>query len=546
MKTVLVLDLLVISAVLLNGARAITLHRQHGNQNPVKRVAGMKVLGVKTGGLRCTDNNTGSGFIMYSQQYVNDRWQEDKAQADFRKHTAQNFVCVRYNNRKWEYDNNWADEAAELDRDSNVSWHVFIPRPTDILVAVADWSENPKGLHITNLKEAFNYTDFHGLKIGYAAGDLNFFPNEFISGHADVGEIRMNGTFIEPFSFVKAIWPDTTPRPPTVILKNGHMNRSIPTGSISCSDNNTGSGFIMYTQKPVNTRWSLDKTENDFRKHTASNFVCVRFNGQNWQYDSNWEDEKERASTESWHNFIPVLTDVLVAQVNYAADTVTDLKGANMTYKTIHGGYTDGDISFFPNQGWNGEADNGEFRLTGSYITLPPIPTPTTTTTTTTTVPGTTSTPVFFQSAPINGTKLVNRKIDAGEIACTGDNIHPGFIMYSLQDVHLRFFGASPKLHTSTNFVCVRMKNDKWQYDTKARDVMNLHQPSWLDFHPVPTDVCVAAVDFVKARARSLKGVRARSYGMQLGYSSGDLHFIRSKNIGDYKVWGRNFVSWGK
>eukprot|EP00933_Yihiella_yeosuensis_P072781 TRINITY_DN812_c0_g1_i1.p1 TRINITY_DN812_c0_g1~~TRINITY_DN812_c0_g1_i1.p1 ORF type:complete len:553 (+),score=106.64 TRINITY_DN812_c0_g1_i1:67-1725(+) len=535
----------VLCASLLPQASSLTLH-----QKPIK-------VKVTTGTLRCTDNNTGAGFIMYSQQPVNDRWNEDKSQADFRKHTAQNFVCVRRNNEsgKWEYDNNWEDET---DRPNNISWRVFLPRPTDTLVAAFDFDDDK----IANLNGSFKFKDFKGMSIGYAYGDLNFFPNQNHSGHPDVGEVRMNGTYIVPFEWSESSsWmsPTTTLKAPYIKNKMRHV--PVKTGGMSCTDSNTGAGFIMYSKKFINARWNQDKSERDFRVHSAENFVCVRYKDNNWQYDTNWEDEAERESNVSWHIFMPDPTDVLVASVDFDNDKVLDLKSSNITYMGVPCGYQDGDLVFFPNQTQDGTEDGGEFRLAGSFIAPWPKDPATTTTTTTTTTTGTTTTPIYLQPPPnASMVKMVKRRLQGGTIRCTGDNIFPGFIMYSLEDVGLRFlngqqlpevrphYAALTKSKTmAPHLICVRFKKDRWQYDSNARDdvdALKLHSRSWHDFKPRPDDVVVATVDFVKDTSKLLSRVRARSYGMQFGFYKGNMKAVnlRGGNLEFKPGW---FISWG-
>jgi RHS repeat-associated protein len=58
---------------------------------------------------------------------------------------------------------------------------------------------------------------------------------------------------------------------------------------------------------------------------------------------------------------------VLVAAVDYSADTVTDLAGPIDTYAGIVRGYAEGDLVFTADR-FNGSYNNGEFEVAGNYI----------------------------------------------------------------------------------------------------------------------------------------------------------------------------------
>eukprot|EP00933_Yihiella_yeosuensis_P004508 TRINITY_DN108880_c0_g1_i1.p1 TRINITY_DN108880_c0_g1~~TRINITY_DN108880_c0_g1_i1.p1 ORF type:complete len:574 (-),score=95.43 TRINITY_DN108880_c0_g1_i1:96-1583(-) len=479
---------------------------------------------------------------MYSKQNVNVRWNRDAYQADFRKHSAQNFVCVRFRRTVWEYDANWADEE---DRASNQSWHPFLPKRSDILVASVDFGSD-RAIALNGTKNLI----FKGVRIGYSSGDVHFFPNQDMDGRQDVGEFRLNGTYINAYPWDPdppdpPIMPDTAPE----LINSVFTKLYITGGLVRCTDNNTGAGFIMFSLEEINKRWNLDKTENDFRQHTARNFVCVKYGGDNWFYDSNWEDEPDRASNRSWHSFIPAATDILVAEVNFDQDKVVDLKGTNLTSNGIALGYSDGDLNFFANQGMAGAVDAGEFRLTGSHFIAYNKHIISTTTTTTTTTGKTTTTTTTIADKP----RTVLVRITTGGFRCSDKNLGSGFIMYSKQYVNDRWKAPNrknvfSKYHNAKNFVCVRYKNRAWQYDTNWEDEIKVDpsvkgSSSWKNFTPVATDAVVATVDYTTDKVKMLKGANMKYQGMQLGFQGGDLEVAAATKDLSYNGYGHDDFS---
>eukprot|EP00933_Yihiella_yeosuensis_P025589 TRINITY_DN1983_c0_g1_i1.p1 TRINITY_DN1983_c0_g1~~TRINITY_DN1983_c0_g1_i1.p1 ORF type:complete len:700 (-),score=75.98 TRINITY_DN1983_c0_g1_i1:200-2299(-) len=485
-------------------------------------------LPVTTGTVRCTDSNSGSGFIMYSYQDVNQRWRTDPHQDDFREHTAKNFVCVRFRSGRWEYDNNWADEP---ERRSNASWNAFQLLPTDIMVANVDYSlDTVANLNYTNIKRT-------GVQLGYHSGDLIFYPNQDGNGQMDQGEFRITGTYFVPWTFplfVPATTRTTTQTAPVSMIPNTASVR-IMSGGLRCTDNATGSGFIMYSNEDVHKRFNHDKFQDDFREHGANSFVCVRYNDNQWQFDTNWADETDRRSNNSWHTFIPRTSDTLVASVDYTDDKVMDLKGINVTHKGIQMGYADGDLVFFANQNATAGQDDGEFRITGSYIVLylpytpPPPP-----------VMGafTTTSKIIAKMPP--PAKLTSRFLLTawpGRFTCRDSNKGAGFIMYSKEEVHTRFGGVISLLfgnkNTARNFVCVRYKDNQWQYEDnwskKAKSV-------WNGFTPLSSDIAVASVDWTTNKLTNMKSTNMFHMGLQMGYAYGDLKFHPLRKGSNSKV----------
>ena len=125
-----------------------------------------------------------------------------------------------------------------------------------------------------------------------------------------------------------------------------------PVGNgLACLDNATGSGYLMYSEESVFTRFSDAPPWTG----SATHFVCVKYNG-GWQYDTNT----------AYVAFTPRASDRLVAAVDYSADTVTALVGQSGSVNGIAKGYESGDLSFTANW-WAGGTNAGEFGVSGTY-----------------------------------------------------------------------------------------------------------------------------------------------------------------------------------
>ena len=75
-----------------------------------------------------------------------------------------------------------------------------------------------------------------------------------------------------------------------------------------------------------------------------------------------------RDNNSAYYSFTPRSSDVLVAEVNFGADTVISLAGQNSTLNGITYGYASGNLSFEANV-YGGVSNPGEFYLTGTSLT---------------------------------------------------------------------------------------------------------------------------------------------------------------------------------
>ena len=89
-------------------------------------------------------------------------------------------------------------------------------------------------------------------------------------------------------------------------------------------------------------------------------FVCVIYADGQWQYDTNG----------AYVAFTPnSATDLLVATLDYSANTATSSQGENENVGSppIHLGYASGDVAVTAQQ-WGGSENDGEFSVTGSIM----------------------------------------------------------------------------------------------------------------------------------------------------------------------------------
>ncbi len=79
--------------------------------------------------------------------------------------------------------------------------------------------------------------------------------------------------------------------------------------------------------------------------------------GGDWYFDDN----------SGWHPFNPVDTDILIASIDFAADTITPTAGQDSVVHSVRLGYASGDLEFHANQ-WAGAANDGEFGVSGTQF----------------------------------------------------------------------------------------------------------------------------------------------------------------------------------
>ena len=124
---------------------------------------------------------------------------------------------------------------------------------------------------------------------------------------------------------------------------------------VAAQDNARGTGYIMYSPTNLFSRFaSRPPFANNFR-----NFIAVRYGSGRWFYDDN----------NRYRPFTPADGDILVAAVDFTADTVTSLEGVDTQTLGIQTGYAEGDLVYAANQ-WNfPNFAFGEFDIDGTFFT---------------------------------------------------------------------------------------------------------------------------------------------------------------------------------
>ena len=392
-------------------------------------------------GVAVQDNATGVGFIMYSSARVQDRFGVFGSNSD-------HFVAVQNVSGQWFYNN-------------NSLWSLFSPHSTDHLVASVDFS--------ADLVESLIGVEgaFEGIAMGFRSGNLAFVADQW-GGQPNNGEFGVTGS-----SF-------------TIVVSVGSVLVGEVRNGIAVQDNATGTGYLMYSEASVQDRFSLFGSNSE-------HFVAVRHEGGQWYYNNN----------KFWNPFSPVVTDQLLAAVDFSADTVTSLENEFGQANGIKSGFTSGDLIFQADQ-WGGQTNNGEFTILGTYFN------------------------VLNPTAPIPVGSL-NKGIAVQDNAKGA-----GFIMFSWKRVQDRFglFNSN-----DDHFVAVRHQAGTWYYNNNS---------SWITFTPDDSDRLLASVDFSSDIAVSLEGVEGIVQGIRQGYHEGDLVFIPNQwdgqaNNGEFAVSGSYF-----
>lgn len=136
-------------------------------------------------------------------------------------------------------------------------------------------------------------------------------------------------------------------------LSLGNLN-----DGIASWDSLTGTGYIMYTEEDIYSRFGANPGFN-----TADNLVAVVNQGGQW-YWSAWGGLTP---------FTPTSTDQLLAEVDFTADTVQHLEGVEDTINGIDAGYESGDLDITPNEfGSPPVISLDDFSVTGTQVIVPP------------------------------------------------------------------------------------------------------------------------------------------------------------------------------
>lgn len=403
------------------------------------------------------DSYQGTGYVMYSDLDVRERF-------DIRSDQASSFVTVTYDAdaQTWYY----------LANNERVP---FAPHRYDRLIAEVDFAADT----VTLLDQVG--APVGGIGLGYVSGDISIHANRW-DNKKNLGEFMVKGTelvFDVPSQ--------------TIALDAEDLGKGIVG-----FDSYQGTGYIMYSSDDVRARF-------DIRSDQASAFVSVTYDAQagQWFY----------LADKSLVPFEPTGTDVLIAEVDFKADTVSLLQIAgDVALPDIHGvqaGVSDTDITIAANR-WDGAHNAGEFQVTGTYLTVMEMDVP-------------------------NETRIQFQEVLHG-VAATDNRTGEGFMLYSQENLHDRF---DQHIHVGDDhFVAVVHQDDTWYYDTNYGLVA---------FEPAQTDILVASIDFGSNSVQDLQGYNASYHGIILGYDEGNLTFHPERfeggcNKGEFDIRGDWFT----
>lgn len=260
---------------------------------------------------------------------------------------------------------------------------------------------------------------------------------------------------------------------------------------VAADDSRTGTGYLMYSASNVVTRFGA-------QVGNADHIIAVLYSGGQWYADKNFGQVA----------FTPAATDVLLATVDFTNDTVSSLEGSSGTEYGIDYGYASGDLVYTADF-WNGSANDGEFGVSGTT----------------------------FTPNSGGGSSAVSIGALNNGIAAVDGRTGNGYLMYSSDNVITRFGAYTGN---SDNVIAVYYNGSQWYADTNFGQSV---------FTPVASDVLLASVSFSNDTVTSLEGTNTTEFGIQKGYSSGDLNYIAdswngSSNDGEFEITGTEFTPW--
>lgn len=425
-------------------------------------------IGDWNSGIAASDNNTGAGYLMFSEENVFDRFATSPPFSAGSFQNSDHLIAVRFTGSSWQYDNNSA-------------WVNFVPITNDRLLASVDFDVDA----VTSLQGTATTID--GIEAGFFGGDLTFTANRF-GGVANAGEFEVAGTHFT----LSDVGPIET------------FGVAPVNAGVAAQDNNVGLGYVMYSFQNVFERFAAAAPFAAGSLRNSDHFIAVRLTGSQWQYDNN----------SGWIDFTPLITDHLVAAVDFDADTITSLRGPIGEVSGIASGFLAGDLAFTADRFANA-ANDGEFQVGGTFFTAP------------------------FDSGSLQTVSI--GPINSG-IATQDNNVGIGYLMYSPTNVFTRFAAAPPyaqgSFANSDQLIAVRLVGSQWQYD---------NNDAWVDFTPIAGDRLLASVDFAADTVTSLIGIDTNIGGIAAGFLSGDLTFQANRfggvnNAGEFTILGTEFV----
>ena len=271
-------------------------------------------LGDLGSGINGTDSLQGSGYLLWSEQDVHDRF------VGIHSGAADHLIGVVWDGQQWNYDDGSGVEP-------------YVPVATDCLVAELDYSANTAS-PLAGVSDVV-----FGIDAGYDQGDLQVVAQQW-RGNFNNGEFQSFGTLLGDPATV----PTLSSCPASMAL--GDLG-----SGINGTDSLQGSGYLLWSEQDVHDRFV------GIHSGAADHLIGVVWDGQQWNYDDGSGVEP----------YVPVATDCLVAELDYSANTASPLAGVSDVVFGIDAGYDQGDLQVVAQQ-WRGNFNNGEFEATGTVI----------------------------------------------------------------------------------------------------------------------------------------------------------------------------------
>ena len=360
-------------------------------------------------GIAAHDQRTGTGYLMYSEERVHDRFSATPPSI----WAADHLIAVVFENGQWNIDRN---KRALVP---------FTPHASDRLLVEVDFGANTVNSMVGG------QTTIQGMDAGYIRGDLVVTP-EMWAGRSDVGEFGVTGTeivinaeggnrspvltaiedqvnYIDETASLSLLATDSdgdpvtftaAGLPPGLQLEGNEITGLFTTSGIysvtvsatdgrggtdsdnftwtvdggdpsatitialgdlklgiAAHDQRTGPGYIMYSEESVHTRFA----DNPPSAWNADHLIAAVFAEGQWYIDRN---------KYFLVPFTPRSSDHLVATVDFGDDIVTHLQGVNTSVEGINAGFVDGDLVVTAEM-WGGSPNVGEFGVEGTEIEIP-------------------------------------------------------------------------------------------------------------------------------------------------------------------------------
>ena len=360
-------------------------------------------------GIAAHDPRTGTGYIMYSEESVHTRFAETPPSA----WGADHLIAVLFDEGQWKIDRNkntlvpfsirssdrllvevdfGENTVSSLQGQNTIINGVSAGYESgDLVITPETWGGNPDngefwaegtevvidamGLNsspvIAAIEDQSNYIE-ESVSLTLAAsdsdGDAVLFTVTGLPGGLSLSGNTISGTLNEAGIFSVAVTAsdgnggvDNTSFGWTVDGGDPTATINVALGDlqngIAAHDQRTGTGYIMYSEESVHTRFA----DNPPSAWQADHLISVVFENGAWKVDRN---------KFTLVPFTPLASDHLVASVDFGANTVTHLLGVNTAVEGINAGYVSGDLVITPEM-WGGSPNEGEFGVEGTTIEIP-------------------------------------------------------------------------------------------------------------------------------------------------------------------------------